>query len=183
MPRFQDCMRWGSLIRGQGVGAAERRRQAGKNSAWRFYFTGGMQVLTDALAAAVGPVLLQSRATRIERGADSLFTLWTEAQGRTLALCARSLVLATPADQAALLLRDHAGDAAAALSAIDYAPVASVASAYARWRHRAPTRRLQLPGAAQGAAQHPGRAVLQQHVRGPRATRPGSADHLRRLAR
>ncbi len=126
--------RWGSLIRGQLFGAAERRRQreTAKNSAKSFSFAGGMQVLTDALAAAVGSLALQTRATRLTRDADGLFTVWAEAQGRPLRCRARALVLATPAYQAAALLRESAADAAAALEAIVYAPVASVASAYAR---------------------------------------------------
>jgi oxygen-dependent protoporphyrinogen oxidase len=40
------------------------------------------------------------------------------------------VVLATPTDTAATLLREHAGDAAAALDGIAYAPVATVATAY-----------------------------------------------------
>jgi oxygen-dependent protoporphyrinogen oxidase len=40
-------------------------------------------------------------------------------------------VLATPADGAAALLREHAADASTALESILYAPVATVASAYA----------------------------------------------------
>jgi len=42
------------------------------------------------------------------------------------------VLLATPADTAAALLREHAADAAAALESIVYAPVATVASAYVR---------------------------------------------------
>jgi oxygen-dependent protoporphyrinogen oxidase len=40
------------------------------------------------------------------------------------------VVLATPADRTAALVREHAADAADALDAIAYAPVATVASAY-----------------------------------------------------
>ncbi len=125
--------RWGSLIRGQIFGAGERKRQkeAAKNTAKSFSFAGGMQVLTDALAAAVSPVALQIRATRIERDAAGIFTLRGEQQGQPVEWRARALVLATPADQAAALVREHAADAAAALDAIAYAPVATVASAYA----------------------------------------------------
>ncbi len=125
--------RWGSLIRGQIFGAGERKRakEAAKNTAKSFAFGGGMQVLTDALAAAVGPLVLGTRATRIVRGLDGVFTLHAERQGQPATWRARSLILATPADAASALLREHASDAAAALAAIDYAPVASVASAYA----------------------------------------------------
>lgn len=124
--------RWGSLIRGQFLGAAERRRQQAraKNTAKSFSFDGGMQVLTDALAAAVGPLALSTRVTRLQRDAAGVYTL--QADGASWRC--RALVLATPADVSAALLREHgaAGAAAAdALEAIPYAPVASVASAYA----------------------------------------------------
>ena len=125
--------RWGSLIRGQILGAAERKRakETAKNTAKSFAFAGGMQVLTDALAAAVGPLALGTRATRIERGSKGVFTLHAEQQGRPVSWRARALILATPADVSGALLREHASDAAAALAAIDHAPVATVASAYA----------------------------------------------------
>jgi oxygen-dependent protoporphyrinogen oxidase len=125
--------RWGSLIRGQILGARERRRQqeSAKNSARSFSFAGGMQQLTDALAAALGPIEFGARATRIERDAAGIFTVHAGRQGAPHAWCARALVLATPADTTAALLREHAADAAAALDAIAYAPVATVATAYA----------------------------------------------------
>jgi protoporphyrinogen/coproporphyrinogen III oxidase len=124
--------RWGSLIRGQILGARERRRQkeAAKNTARSFSFAAGMQVLTDALAGAVGSVALSTRATRIERDAAGDFTVHGEHEGRRVGWRARSVLLATPADAAAALLREHASDAATALESIDYAPVATVASAY-----------------------------------------------------
>ena len=125
--------RWGSLIRGQIFGARERRRQkeTAKNSAQSFSFAGGMQLLTDALAATLGPIALHTHATRLERDAGGTFTLRAEHQGEPLEWRARAVLLATPADRAAALVRDHAGDAAAVLDAIAYAPVATVASAYA----------------------------------------------------
>ena len=134
-PKLQALeQRWGSLIRGQIFGAGERKRQkaTAKNTARSFSFDGGMQVLTDALAAAVGPVVLQARVHRFERDADGGFTLRAHRHGEPLAWRARAVVLATPADGAAALLRAHAPDAAAALEAIPYAPVATVASGYAQ---------------------------------------------------
>ena len=124
--------RWGSLIRGQILGARERRQQkeAAKNTAKSFSFAGGMQVLTDALAAAVGDVALHTRVTALTRDADGVFRLHGEQQGAIAEWRARAVVLATPADKAAPLVREHAADAAAALEAIAYAPVATVASAY-----------------------------------------------------
>lgn len=129
--------RWGSLIRGQVFGARERRRQkeTAKNTAKSFSFAGGMQELTDALAAAVGPLALGQRAQRLERAADGLFTVWAESvgtPGQTQPWRARSVVLAVPAAAAATLLPDAATEATAALADIGYAPVATVASAYRR---------------------------------------------------
>jgi protoporphyrinogen/coproporphyrinogen III oxidase len=124
--------RWGSLIRGQVLGARERRAQkeSAKNTAKGFSFAGGMQVLTDALAVAAGELALNTRAVRIERDDGSLITLRAVRDDVCVAWRARSVVIATAADAAAMLLREHCADAAAALDAIVYAPVATVASAY-----------------------------------------------------
>jgi protoporphyrinogen oxidase len=65
--------RWGSLIKGQFLGARERKRrgEVANNAARSFSFAGGMQVLTDALAADVsqrgGLVLLGTRAATLSR--------------------------------------------------------------------------------------------------------------------
>jgi protoporphyrinogen/coproporphyrinogen III oxidase len=125
--------RWGSLIRGQILGARERKRQkeAAKNTARSFSFAGGMQQLSDALAAALGALALKARVTRLQRDGAGLFTVHAEQDGAAVAWRARTVLLATPADTAAALLREHAADAAAALDSIAYAPVATVASAYA----------------------------------------------------
>jgi len=124
--------RWGSLIRGQILGARERRRQkeTAKNTAKSFSFAGGMQTLTDALAAALGGLALDTRVAAIERTADGLFTLRAERLGLAVEWRTRAVVLALPADRAAALLRAHVPDAGAALDEIVYAPVATVASAY-----------------------------------------------------
>lgn len=126
--------RWGSLIKGQILGAGERKRQKeqAKNTARSFAFLGGMQVLTDALAAAVGPVALGTRVTRLQRDAQGVFTLQAQQGGSATTWRARAVVLATPADTAAKLVREHQGDAADALDGINYAPVATVATAYAQ---------------------------------------------------
>jgi len=124
--------RWGSLIRGQILGAKERQkaRETAKNTAKSFSFDGGMQVLTDALAQAAGPLALGVRATRLERHADGGYSLHAQDAGGAVQFQARAVLLATPADVTGALLREHAADAADALADIDYAPVASVASAY-----------------------------------------------------
>ena len=124
--------RWGSLIKGQFLGAAERKRakETAKNTAKSFSFEHGMQTLPNALAKAVGGVSYQTRATALARDAQGVFTVQTERLGRAETCQARSVILAVAADAAAALVRPHAADAAAAMDAIEYAPVATVASAY-----------------------------------------------------
>ncbi len=131
--------RWGSLIKGQIRGAKERRakQETAKNTAKSFSFDAGMQTLTDALAAAVGGVQLGTRVVAIDRDADGSYALRAAVggevgDGATRSWRARHVVVAVAADAAAALVRPHAPDAAAAMATIDYAPVASVASAYAR---------------------------------------------------
>ena len=176
--------RWGSLIRGQILGARERKRQkeAAKNTAHSFSFAGGMQQLTDALAVALGALALKARVTRLS------------AMARVCSRC-RPSRMAWPsrgaparccwqrrADTAAALLREHAADAAAALDSIVYAPVATVASAYALRdiAHALDGFGCLVP--RKEAAPRARCAVLEQHVRRPRARGHGTADHLRRRA-
>lgn len=126
--------RYGSLIVGRIRGARERakRPEKGKNVARSFSFANGLQTLTDALAARVGRLRLETRATHIRRGMSGCLTVATEGNGSSEELRARAVVLAVPARQAALLVRDFAPGAAQALDAIPYAPVVSVASVYRR---------------------------------------------------
>lgn len=124
--------RWGSLLRGQVLGARQRRREGGvaKNVARSFSFDGGMQTLTDALAAAVGPLSLQTRVTGLVPGPQG-WQVQADQQGQLLHWRAHAVVLATPAPVAAQLLSGLAPAAASALANIRYAALASVASAYA----------------------------------------------------
>lgn len=123
----------GGLLRGAIASARERRRSGGpkRQPPQSFSFDGGMQVLTDALAAVV-PLATHTTALRLAPQPGGGFVLHAQGPGGGLALRTRHLVLATPADTAGALLREHQPAAAEALSAIDYAPVACVASAYAR---------------------------------------------------
>jgi oxygen-dependent protoporphyrinogen oxidase len=125
---------YGSLIKGQIKGARERRQSAGtaKNAAGSFSFRGGMQTLTDALARAVDRVATGVRVESIERGADGGWTVTGVRAGEALVRRARAIVLAVPAYEAARLLREVAPPAAHALATIEYAAVASVASAWRR---------------------------------------------------
>ena len=123
----------GSLIRGQIAGARERKRSAekAKNAAVSFSFRDGMQTLTDALAGG-----LQAdygvRAAALRRAADGTFLVECERGGERFELRARSVVLAVPAYEAARIVARLAPEAAQALQAIAYPPVAIVASCYRR---------------------------------------------------
>ena len=120
--------RYGSLLRGQILGASERGERHVSRS---FSFGGGMGTLTDALARAVG-VRTQARAMEIAPTGDGAIVVGIEsARGRSQSR-ARAVVLAVPADRAAALVQALAPDAARALDEIPYAPVASVAGTYAR---------------------------------------------------
>jgi oxygen-dependent protoporphyrinogen oxidase len=91
--------RWGSLIKGQFLGARERKRakETAKNTAKSFSFLGGMQVLTDTLAAAVGGVVLQTRATALERDLQGVYTVRADQQGQAVSWRTRRVLLATAA--------------------------------------------------------------------------------------
>jgi oxygen-dependent protoporphyrinogen oxidase len=125
--------RYGSLIRGQVLGARERgrSRDRAKNVASSFSFRSGMQTLPDVLARALPALELGVRATRVDR-IEGGFRVTGEQAGVPRSWQARAVLVATPAEAAAGLLRDLAPAASSALGAIPYAPVASVATAYAR---------------------------------------------------
>ena len=126
--------KYGSLIKGQIKGARERKRAAekAKNVAGSFSFRAGMQTLTDALARTIGRVETGVQVTNIERAADDTWTIAGTRHGEPFQRRARAVILAVPAFAAAPLVRGFADAAGQALDAIDYAAVASVASAYRR---------------------------------------------------
>ncbi len=128
--------KYGSLIRGQILGARERRRSAerAKNMAASFSFRDGMQTLTDALARDL-PIECGVRVAAVRRETDG-FALECEraaaGSNERFARRARAVVLAVPAHAAARIVAPLDDGAARALQAIDYPPVAVVASAYRR---------------------------------------------------
>ncbi len=126
--------KYGSLIKGQIKGASERRSNAGKakNVAGSFSFAGGMQTITDALARVVGRVSTGVLVQDIARDASGGWTVTATRGGERIARRAKAIVLAVPAYQAATLVRELAPAATRALATIDYAPIASVATAYRR---------------------------------------------------
>lgn len=126
--------KFGSLIRGQIAGARERRRNAeqAKNAATSFSFAGGMQTLTDALAAAVPHVSTGIRVTRISRGADGIFTTVGNGVAGPVTRRSRAVVVAAAASAAAEIIQELAPPASRSLAGIEYAAVAVAASAYRR---------------------------------------------------
>ncbi|MDR0771201.1 MAG: protoporphyrinogen oxidase [Burkholderiales bacterium] len=149
--------RYGGLIRGLILGARERKRQRekSKNNARSFSFNDGMQTLTDALVrgltAANGVVETGVRVTAIAGETEGGWTVHgVRGDEQETTYRARSVVLATPADAAAVLLASlkmpwdnggaqALGDAAQALREIPYAPVSIAISA---WRREAVTHSL-----------------------------------------
>ena len=126
--------RYGSLIKGQILGARRRSRAAelSRHTAGSFSFPAGMQTLTDALARAAGPVRTNARMSGVRRMDDATLLVSVESGGGVTHLKARAAVLAVPAYGAAPIVQPFAPDAARALAEIPYAPVVSVATAYAR---------------------------------------------------
>ncbi len=126
--------KYGSLIKGQIMGARERRKsgETAKNTAPSFSFRGGMQRLTDALARAIARVETGVHVRRIERNADGTWTIAGAHGGDPVLRRAKAVVFATPAYEAAKLVRELAPAATKGLGAIEYAAIAGVATAYRR---------------------------------------------------
>ena len=116
----------GSLLLGQ---LRRARARKGPTPA-SFSFRGGMQTLTDALAARVD--VLTGTRTSISPQSDGSFDVVLTGSRATNRLRARCVVLATPADAASELVATFAPQAEHPLQAIAYAPVAIVVAAYRR---------------------------------------------------
>ncbi len=126
--------KFGSLIKGQILGARERRKnpEQGKNIAKTFSFKSGMHTLPAALAKAVDRVAVGVTVQRLARERDGTFVAEGTRDGAPIVRRARAVILAVPAHPAAGMIAALAPTAASALMAIEYAPVAIVASAYRR---------------------------------------------------
>jgi oxygen-dependent protoporphyrinogen oxidase len=126
--------KYGSLIKGQILGVRGRRKngETAKNTAPSFSFRAGMQQLTDALARAIARVQTSVQVRRIERNADGTWTVAGAHGGDPVLRRAKAVVFATPAYEAAKLVRELAPAATKGLGAIEYAAIAGVATAYRR---------------------------------------------------
>jgi protoporphyrinogen/coproporphyrinogen III oxidase len=125
--------KYGSLIKGQIKGARERRKsgEVAKNAALSFSFRGGMQTLTDGLARRLPGLECNVRVERVTREGDA-YAVGGVRDGAPREVRGRAIVIATPAPVAGALAGTLAPDVARALAAIEYAPVAVVASLYRR---------------------------------------------------
>jgi oxygen-dependent protoporphyrinogen oxidase len=120
----------GSVIRGMMAKSGERPRQRPTLQSFR----GGTEVLARAIATGLGDRLqLYARVTRVELdAAGASFQLTIRTPGKEEAILANNVIVATPADVAAELLRDVSPSLGSLLGAIEYAPVAVVSLGYRR---------------------------------------------------
>jgi oxygen-dependent protoporphyrinogen oxidase len=125
--------RYGSLIRGQILGARERRKrgETAKNAAKSFSFARGMRTLPEALGRHIRRADYGTRVTSIARSGTG-FEVQAEHDGATVSYFARRVVVAAAAHGAAPMFATTAPSLARSLGMIEYAPVCVIASAYRR---------------------------------------------------
>jgi oxygen-dependent protoporphyrinogen oxidase len=118
--------KYGSLIKGQILGARERRRRAevSKQNAPKFSFEHGLQELIDALGDRLADsIRMQSRVVRLRHEGDR----WSVAiQGRSEAARHAAVLLAAPAYRLAEIGLEGVDGSLTSLGQIRYPPVASV---------------------------------------------------------
>ena len=124
---------YGSLIRGQIVGARRRARDPAKSkhSAAMFSLREGMGTLTAAITRRLARVEVGCRVDGVSRDGGG-YAVSAQCGEMQRLFRARAVVLAVPAYAAAPIAAPIAAEAAAALRAIIYPPVAVVCSAYSR---------------------------------------------------
>jgi oxygen-dependent protoporphyrinogen oxidase len=133
-PRLHELeQKYGSLIRGQVFGARERARkmEQSKQAAAMLSFKRGMQTLPDAIATRLVRVELNAEAVAVTPGSAG-FTVTVRGANGPRDFQAHAVLLATPAAAAAKLVAPFAPQAAEALAAIPYPPVAVAICAYPR---------------------------------------------------
>jgi oxygen-dependent protoporphyrinogen oxidase len=130
-PRLHQFERdHGSLLRG-AIAARRSNRATRPRRIRSFSFRNGLQTLTDALAGSLPTLRCGVRALRVARHDGGDYRV--DVAGSALeTLAARAVVLALPAYAAATLVDPLTSDAAAALRAIPYAPLAVIVSGYRR---------------------------------------------------
>jgi len=130
--------RSGSVVRGLLASAFARKAERGRPGTWSA--RDGAASLPEALARSLGPrIRLRSPASRVTFEAGA-YVVEIATDSGAEKLRARGLVVAAPADATARLLGDLEADAATAIGAIAYAPVASVSLSIAQGTTRVPVR-------------------------------------------
>jgi oxygen-dependent protoporphyrinogen oxidase len=114
---------YGSLLRGLAKGPKTGRRRT-------ITLRGGVQALTDALAARLSSYQPGQVASAVHRRADGQYEV--RANGQPLAATYSHVALALPTYAAAKLLAPQFPTVAAALAAVRYPPMTLVYSAYDR---------------------------------------------------
>ncbi len=126
LPRFLDAERSGSVVRGLRAAATESDRAAGARYGLFASYDGGMQVLTDGWAEALGDVIRTEEPVRaLERKGEGWVVRSDAGELET-----EAVVLATPAPVAAELLAPLEPNAAAELRAIELGSAATATFAY-----------------------------------------------------
>jgi len=121
----------GSVIRGMTKVSKQRTEPRGKMTLASF--RRGNQTLIDALATRLGDSLRTDvRVTQVSRDDHGGFALHVNESSDLNQFQAAQLVLATPTEVAAALLKSIAPSTADALAQINYAPVAVVSLGYRR---------------------------------------------------
>jgi oxygen-dependent protoporphyrinogen oxidase len=133
-PRLHSLeQRNGSLVKGFFRDAQLRtQNEQTRPIAASFSFRNGMQTLTDALARASARTAFGVTIDRIARNDDGSIGVAGTRAGAPFTQAARAVVIATPAYAAAPMVAGLAPKGAQALTAIQYAPIAVVASVYRR---------------------------------------------------
>jgi oxygen-dependent protoporphyrinogen oxidase len=127
--------KYGSLIKGQILGARERKRRAevSKQNAPKVSFASGLQTVTDTLRQRLGDaVRLNATATRLQRTSGGWMVV-VRASGQEEAREHSAVLLAAPAYKLAeLSVHDTRAIDLSPLSEINYPPVASVVLGFRR---------------------------------------------------
>jgi len=127
--------KYGSLIKGQFLGARERKRrpEVSKQNAPKLSFPEGLETLTETLRARLGAAMrLNSAVTRLQRTAAGWLVV-ARTDGQELASEHRAVLLAAPAHKLAeLAIHDNCPISLALLGQVRYPPVASVVLGFRR---------------------------------------------------
>lgn len=120
--------KYGSFIKGAIKGKRERkkRQEVAKDRAKLFSFVEGMQTFTDTLAQQLDGAIQLSTPVQEVRSENGTFTVTVEKNGESTEQAFDNVILCTPADSLAHLLRTIAPDVVDTLNDIKYPPVSVI---------------------------------------------------------